>query len=587
MIPAKTIIFLFVLLVSVCGSFFAVSSVGLFAPSGAKTVAYQHSLRNIDILSASLSEAGKNESLDAQTDYPVDNSLDSGTDSPFQSAIKIEHDGNAVRVFVTVYNAGEVSVYLEGGVLPAPLYLGRAVYEGDGVWIYNFNLENRPLPNGDYRVYAQVTQGTSIFNGPSAALIVDNRPVADSARIAAAEKTIQETNLAIEVNSQAIARAVKTAAEAMAAKTGTDAAAENISQIAALTQVIEQINLDLSTSILKRQEKNLLVREQENLIASFAQDTLRSTKTEKIEELNELKTQVKELDREISGSRTLVKEKETARAALEQKITALAAESERGRINRILEDMKKEVASQERDTVAKRLILARDGDNDGASDAQEVLAGSDPFNPDTDGDGVLDGSEIGDGYNPLVPDKFSRIEYGDPRAIPPRQADIYKVEKISAIPSSGNGIGIRLEGRGLPNSYVTLFIYSVPVIGIAKTDASGAWSYELDRVLSSGEHMAYATLVGADGTIVARSEQFVFIATGVAVVQKISNPQAEVSTTVDELQKKFIVYLPFIIFLAVAAALLMIGIAARSRKGGGGDDTPKTKLEFKGEGRSK
>ena len=42
-----------------------------------------------------------------------------------------------------------------------------------------------------------------------------------------------------------------------------------------------------------------------------------------------------------------------------------------------------------------------DSDGDGLSDAQEILLGTDPFNPDTDGDGYPDGIEVASGSDPL------------------------------------------------------------------------------------------------------------------------------------------------------------------------------------------
>lgn len=42
-----------------------------------------------------------------------------------------------------------------------------------------------------------------------------------------------------------------------------------------------------------------------------------------------------------------------------------------------------------------------DNDNDGLSNAEEVVYGTDLNNPDTDGDGYLDGIEVENGYNPL------------------------------------------------------------------------------------------------------------------------------------------------------------------------------------------
>jgi hypothetical protein len=44
-----------------------------------------------------------------------------------------------------------------------------------------------------------------------------------------------------------------------------------------------------------------------------------------------------------------------------------------------------------------------DSDGDGLSDAQEMILGTDPFNPDTDGDGFTDGVEVAAGSDPLNP----------------------------------------------------------------------------------------------------------------------------------------------------------------------------------------
>ena len=49
---------------------------------------------------------------------------------------------------------------------------------------------------------------------------------------------------------------------------------------------------------------------------------------------------------------------------------------------------------------------AIDSDNDGLTDAEEKIYGTNPFNPDTDGDGYLDGAEVKGGYNPNGPGKL-------------------------------------------------------------------------------------------------------------------------------------------------------------------------------------
>jgi len=52
--------------------------------------------------------------------------------------------------------ADEVFFYAKGGMLPADLYLGKGTPEG-GEWKYDFDTRAGLLPNGNYRVYAQIT----------------------------------------------------------------------------------------------------------------------------------------------------------------------------------------------------------------------------------------------------------------------------------------------------------------------------------------------------------------------------------------------------------------------------------------------
>jgi hypothetical protein len=47
--------------------------------------------------------------------------------------------------------------------------------------------------------------------------------------------------------------------------------------------------------------------------------------------------------------------------------------------------------------------MYKDSDGDGLTDWEEILWGTDPFNPDTDGDGTSDGDEVRLGRNPLIP----------------------------------------------------------------------------------------------------------------------------------------------------------------------------------------
>jgi parallel beta-helix repeat protein len=58
----------------------------------------------------------------------------------------------------------------------------------------------------------------------------------------------------------------------------------------------------------------------------------------------------------------------------------------------------------ERGTIEEISLVTGDSDGDGLSDAEELLLGTDPYNPDTDGDGLSDYCEVNIGTDPLLYD---------------------------------------------------------------------------------------------------------------------------------------------------------------------------------------
>jgi hypothetical protein len=58
------------------------------------------------------------------------------------------------------------------------------------------------------------------------------------------------------------------------------------------------------------------------------------------------------------------------------------------------------------------LVLGRDSDSDGLSDAEEELYGSDPRHPDTDRDSYLDGNEVYHLFHPALPSPMGLEDAG-------------------------------------------------------------------------------------------------------------------------------------------------------------------------------
>jgi hypothetical protein len=53
---------------------------------------------------------------------------------------------------------------------------------------------------------------------------------------------------------------------------------------------------------------------------------------------------------------------------------------------------------------------------------------------------------------------------------------------------------LQFSGKAKPNTLVTLYIFSNPVIAAVESDAQGNWSYEREKSLDSGKHSAFATI---------------------------------------------------------------------------------------------
>jgi hypothetical protein len=163
-----------------------------------------------------------------------------------------------------------------------------------------------------------------------------------------------------------------------------------------------------------------------------------------------------------------------------------------------------------------------DTDEDGISDYDEYLIyNTDPKNPDTDNDGVIDGVEISLGYDPVDERSEALIQFNSPKDVSYEDSTLLGVMKVEPllIYETDEEIPViqsEISGYGLPNSFVTLYIFSDPIVVTVKTKDDGSFSYTFSKELEDGNHEVYAALTDNKGQIVVRSTGFRFAKTAEA-----------------------------------------------------------------------
>jgi len=216
-------------------------------------------------------------------------------------------------------------------------------------------------------------------------------------------------------------------------------------------------------------------------------------------------------------------------------------------------------------------LTSKDTDKDGISDFDEsVLYNTNVNNPDSDNDGILDGVEIIGGFDPLNENQDAVITFHSPKNVSYNDSELLVIDKVSPVIETDESFGVSVQteisGKGLPNSYVTLFVFSEPTIVTVKTSDDGSFSYTFSKELEDGEHEVYVAITDNVGAIVARSDPYRFIKTAEAF-SPIDTQDAVVNTPTIE-NSSVVTSYNMVAAMGVVAfglVLLMLGQALRGR----------------------
>lgn len=209
---------------------------------------------------------------------------------------------------------------------------------------------------------------------------------------------------------------------------------------------------------------------------------------------------------------------------------------------------------------------SRDTDQDGLSDIDEIRYGTDPKGADSDLDGFIDGDEVKNGFNPVQyspGDQSDRIVFESPKTSGETKTH-YKVRDVVLKKDEKTGkSSLQLEGIGLPNSFVTIYIYSDPIVLTVKTDSNGNWTYALDKELGDGQHEVYVAVTDNTGKITGKSEPLGFIKTAqaVTVIPTAEATAASVTSVAKGRTERDMFFLAAIMVGVIALALALIGLA--------------------------
>lgn len=485
-----------------------------------------------DVASVTVTDS---ESATTDTAATADQTVLTASDEPNLSpTVRFYSPSNQLRGYVTIFAEVDTKVrYAELYVRPKGSRIDRFVTLGTEVEpnVWRFQINTRNIPNGEYDLFTKHRYLYGDFTSSEYPISVQN-----TIEITTDKETVREQlyDAAIqETDPVATALDLEPAVEPLPESPDT------------ITQERPRVQItDIETEEQQTEERSDSEEERRPVRSLSAEERAAAQALRKYE--REMRALVRSYTMALrSGDDDQIAAAKAAFTDLKQRIEAedsqitqdvsfddFSATLDR-RIERLTQDVERtEQIVRERDITLTR----QDSDNDGISDFDEVnLYSTDPFTADSDGDGYSDGAEVVGGFDPTDPERETAIVYESPKESGLERDDILVVEALvestvpADAPEASDGVSDDavlsnvakdtiaplvtpvLKGRGLPNSFVTLYIFSSPLVVTVRTNDDGSWSYRLVKELDDGEHEVYVGMTDNSGKIIAKSAPFRFV----------------------------------------------------------------------------
>jgi hypothetical protein len=468
--------------------------------------------------------------------------------------------GEDVELRVTAIKVKKVNFYAMKEGETTPIELGIGVYDDllsmKGTDVWSFNWDTKMIPPGDYRVFARalLLTGSTAETWPSSVRI--SAPATETPSTGSAKRSAANTSSSADITLQ---RSVVSMTQVQDPALCTDARSCRAYCALGVAErdqclLFAQTNLFSTTSARFVSLADGVAPER---FSRLLGDLSRRPKDlpDYVHDADDFTVFCRDVSNEELCSRVLERSDLVSSEELGQRRAALRTEA--GLIQQVFDER-----------TGVRSYIDTDGDH--VSDYDELnIYGTDPNSEDSDGDGFLDGEEIVVHTDPLgglartrAVSSTSReraseeVSVEDVRLAGVPASDILAIRRVTSVEVPGEGTTTRqvlkLSGLAPVNSYVTLYVFSDPVVVTTRATASGTWSYLLPHDLPDGSHQAILGIADAQGRVLARSTPLWFVKEGPAIMLG-SMPEASAPSALP--------YSNIITALALLLAALGVGLS--------------------------